>query len=74
LKIKSKVIHVLKQATRQKDVWVGAGSVPQFLISVLDGGEGSTSRPGRFTPGEKVVGIHWYLLVVSDTKTIAEGM
>jgi len=28
------------------DVWIHA-----FLISVLDGGEWSVSRPGRFTPG-----------------------
>ena len=29
-----------------------------FLISVLDGGEGSASRPGRFTPGERTFGTH----------------
>jgi hypothetical protein len=30
-----------------------------FLISVLDGGEWSASRPGRFTLGERALGTHW---------------
>jgi hypothetical protein len=30
-----------------------------FLTSALAGGEWSASRPGRFTPGERVPGIHW---------------
>jgi hypothetical protein len=30
-----------------------------FLTSALVGGEWSASRPGRFTPGEKVPGTHW---------------
>jgi hypothetical protein len=30
-----------------------------FLISALVGGEGSVSRPGRFTPGERTSGTHW---------------
>jgi hypothetical protein len=30
-----------------------------FLTSALVGGEWSTSRPGRFTPGERAPGIHW---------------
>jgi hypothetical protein len=29
-----------------------------FLASALDGGEWSTSRPGRFTPGERAPGTH----------------
>jgi len=29
-----------------------------FLTSGLEGGEWSTSRPGRFTPGEKSPGTH----------------
>jgi hypothetical protein len=29
------------------------------LISVLDGGEWSASRPGRFSPRERAPGIHW---------------
>jgi hypothetical protein len=32
---------------------MGSGSIaPPFLISILDGGEWSDSRPGRFNPGE----------------------
>jgi hypothetical protein len=30
-----------------------------FLTSALDGGEWSTSRPCRFTPGERAPGTHW---------------
>jgi hypothetical protein len=30
-----------------------------FLTSALVGGERSTSRPGRFTPGERASGTHW---------------
>jgi hypothetical protein len=30
-----------------------------FLTSALAGGELSTSRPGRFTPGERGPGNHW---------------
>jgi hypothetical protein len=29
------------------------------FTSVLDGGEGSDSRPGRFTPRERAPGTHW---------------
>jgi hypothetical protein len=29
------------------------------LTSALGGGEWSASRPGRFTPGERVTGTHW---------------
>jgi hypothetical protein len=29
------------------------------LTSALDGGEWSASRPGRFTPRERVPGTHW---------------
>jgi hypothetical protein len=32
---------------------------PLFLTSALVGGEWSTSRPGRFTPGERAPGTHW---------------
>jgi hypothetical protein len=32
---------------------------PPFLISVLDGGECSSSGPGRFNPGEIAPGVHW---------------
>jgi hypothetical protein len=30
-----------------------------FLTSALLGGEWSASRPGHFTPKERVPGIHW---------------
>jgi hypothetical protein len=30
-----------------------------LLTSALDGGQWSASRPGRFTPGERVAGAHW---------------
>jgi hypothetical protein len=33
--------------------------IPPFLISALDGGEWSVSLPGRFTPWEPALGIHW---------------
>jgi hypothetical protein len=29
------------------------------LTSALDGGEWSTSRPGRFTPRERALSTHW---------------
>jgi hypothetical protein len=35
------------------------GEVESFLISALDGGEWSASRPGRSTPWERALGIHW---------------
>jgi hypothetical protein len=34
------------------------GIAPPLLTSVLDGGEWSTSRPGRFTSGERAFGTH----------------
>jgi hypothetical protein len=30
-----------------------------FVISALVGGEWSSSRPGRFTRGERALGTHW---------------
>jgi hypothetical protein len=35
-----------------------------FLTSALVGGEWSTSRPGRFTPGEIAPGTHWIVGLV----------
>jgi hypothetical protein len=35
------------------------GVEPHFLTSALAGGEWSTWRPDRFTPGERAHGIHW---------------
>jgi hypothetical protein len=34
-------------------------SIDIFLTSALAGGEWSTSRPGRFTSGERASGTHW---------------
>jgi hypothetical protein len=34
-------------------------SYTHSLTSALDGGELSTSRPGRFTPRERAPGTHW---------------
>jgi hypothetical protein len=31
----------------------------EFLTSALDGGEWSTSRPGRFIPGVRASGSYW---------------
>jgi hypothetical protein len=37
----------------------GSGCIdPLFWTSALVGGEWSTSRPGRFTPGERAPGTH----------------
>jgi hypothetical protein len=36
------------------DVWIHI-----FLTSALVGGQWSTSRPGRFTSGERAPGTHW---------------
>jgi hypothetical protein len=33
--------------------------LPVFLTWTTDEGERLTSRFGRFTPGEKVLGVHW---------------
>jgi len=30
-----------------------------FITSALDGGEWSSSRPGRFTPGLRAPATHW---------------
>jgi hypothetical protein len=35
------------------------GIVPLFLTSIIDGGEWSASRRGRFTYGERASGTHW---------------
>jgi hypothetical protein len=42
------------KAYREVDIWIHV-----FLTSALVGGEWSASGPGRFTPGERVPGIHW---------------
>jgi hypothetical protein len=37
----------------------GESIAPPFLTSALAGSEWSASRPGRFTPEERALGIHW---------------
>jgi hypothetical protein len=41
------------------ETWGSGGVAPPFLTLVLDGGEWSASRPGRFTPEESAPGTHW---------------
>jgi hypothetical protein len=42
-----------------KAYWGVEINLHAFMTSVLDGGERSASRPGRFTPRERVPGTHW---------------
>jgi hypothetical protein len=41
---------------RHGDILLSGGTAPLFLISSLDGGEWSFSRPDRFTPGTHMMG------------------
>jgi hypothetical protein len=43
---------LINEALCNEDIWGSGGIAPPFLTSVLDGGEWSTSRHRRFTPGE----------------------
>jgi hypothetical protein len=38
---------------------VSGGIDPPLLTPALDGSEGSASSPGRFTPKDRIPGIHW---------------
>jgi hypothetical protein len=42
-----------------KAYWEWTYSSTHSLTLVLDGGEWSASRPGRFTPIERASGTHW---------------
>jgi hypothetical protein len=42
-----------------KAYWVWKYDSIHSLTSALDGGEWSVSRPGYFTPRERVPGAHW---------------
>jgi hypothetical protein len=42
-----------------------------FFTSALAGGEWSTSRPGRFTPGERASATHWGWV---DPRTVPNDM
>jgi hypothetical protein len=50
--------RVLNLSTTE-DAWGSGGIVPTVLTSELDCGEWLTSRPGRFTPGEKEAGTNF---------------
>jgi hypothetical protein len=57
---KGKVVPVLNEAPRHEDLlgeW--RYNSKHSLTSALDGGEWSTSLPGRFTPRERAPGTHW---------------
>jgi hypothetical protein len=41
-----------------KAYWGSGGIAPRIRLA-LNGGEWSASRPGRFTPRERVPGTHW---------------
>jgi hypothetical protein len=41
-----------------KAYWGSGHIAPRIFTSILDGGEWSASRPGRFTPKKKAPGIH----------------
>jgi len=43
----------LNQAPYQEDVWGNGGIAPHVLNTALDVGEWSSSRPSRFSPGER---------------------
>jgi hypothetical protein len=51
-----KMYPVLRKAPHREDVW---GMDISFLISALDGGKWSGSRPGRLVAGERAPGTHW---------------
>jgi hypothetical protein len=42
-------LYLINYEPRHDDLWVSGGIASPFLISALDGGQWSVSRPGRFT-------------------------
>jgi hypothetical protein len=58
-KVKVKLSLCLTKHHAMKAYWRKGCIVHTFLTSALDGGEWSTSRPGRFTPRERAPGTHW---------------
>jgi hypothetical protein len=58
-KVKVKLSLCLTKHHAIKAYWEWRYSSTHSLTSALDGGEWSTSRPGRFTPREKAPGTHW---------------
>jgi hypothetical protein len=53
------VIPVINYVPRYEDLRGSGRIAPSFSTSTLDGGEWSTSRSCRFTPGERAPGTHW---------------
>jgi hypothetical protein len=60
-KVKVNVILSLYLTKHQamKTYWRSGSIAPHILISALDGGAWSASRPGHFTPCERASGIQW---------------
>jgi hypothetical protein len=59
---------VFHEARRYAGLWGSGRMAPLFLTFVLNGGQWSASRPGRFAPKEDP-GIHWIGGWVAPTKT-----
>jgi hypothetical protein len=58
--ISTPVLNYVNKYYAVKEVVCGSGDIaPPFLISALDEGEWSASRPSRFTPVEVTLGTHW---------------
>jgi hypothetical protein len=59
VKVKCKVVSVLLTEHHAVKAYWGSGCIaPNILVSALDGGERSASRPCRFTPRERAPGTH----------------
>jgi hypothetical protein len=56
---KGKLVPVFNRAPRHEGVLGELGYSSTPLTSVLDGGEWSASRPGRFTLRERAPASHW---------------
>jgi hypothetical protein len=69
LKIANLSLCLISQATCLEDIWGSRGIAP-FMISALDGGECSVSRPGSFTSVETAPGTH----CLGDWKDPRAGM
>jgi hypothetical protein len=58
-RIKVKLSLCLTKHHAMKTYWGVEIQLHALLISALDGGEWSASRPGCFTPRERALGTHW---------------
>jgi hypothetical protein len=59
VKVKVKLSLCLTKHHAMKTYRGSGGIAPYILDLVLDGGEWSASRPGRFTPRERSPSTHW---------------